>query len=164
MSAITNTAATVRASDALLRMAMRTDAVLVGITGIALLAAPRWFSELTGLPVTAEYGIGLFSVAYGIAVLALAGIERVRPAGIGTSVANAVCTVVAVVAAVTMSLTTAGVVLVTQSAYGRDLVRQQAERLAGRWLLGSLHLGNLRFGPGCALAIDSAALRAWRSR
>ena len=67
---------------------------------------------MTGLPVAVEYGIGIFSVAYGIAVLALAGIERVRPAGIGTSVANAVCTVVAVVAAVTMSLTAAGVVLI----------------------------------------------------
>jgi len=111
MTAITKTAGTVRTSEALLRLAMRTDAVLVGISGIALLAAPRWFSELTGLPVAVEYGIGIFSVAYGIAVLALAGIERVRPAGIGTSVANAVCTVIAVVAAVTMSLTAAGVVI-----------------------------------------------------
>lgn len=112
MTAITTTARSVKTSDSLLRLAMRTDAVLVGITGIALLAATGWFSELTGLPVAVEYGIGIFSVAYGIAVLALAAIERVRPAGIGTSIANAVCTVVAVAAAVTMSLTAAGVVLV----------------------------------------------------
>lgn len=111
MTAITTTARSAKTSDSLLRLAMRTDAVLVGITGIALLAATGWFSELTGLPVAVEYGIGIFSVAYGIAVLALAAIERVRPAGIGTSIANALCTIVAVVAAVTMSLTAAGVVL-----------------------------------------------------
>ena len=50
-------------------------------------------------------------------------------------------------------------ILVTQSAFGRERVRQVAEQMAGRFLLGSLHLGALRFGPGCALAIDSAALR-----
>jgi translocation and assembly module TamB len=50
-------------------------------------------------------------------------------------------------------------VLVTQSAFGRERVRQIAVRVASGYLLGSLHLGALRFGPGCALAIDSAALR-----
>ncbi|HEX5075789.1 MAG TPA: translocation/assembly module TamB domain-containing protein [Gemmatimonadaceae bacterium] len=50
-------------------------------------------------------------------------------------------------------------VLVTQSAFGREQVRQIAVRVASGYLLGSLHLGSLRFGPGCALAIDSAALR-----
>jgi len=50
-------------------------------------------------------------------------------------------------------------VLVTQSAFGREQVRQIAVRVASGYLLGSLHLGSLRFGPGCSLAIDSAALR-----
>jgi len=50
-------------------------------------------------------------------------------------------------------------VLLTQSAFGREQVRQIAVRVASGYLLGSLHLGSLRFGPGCALAIDSAALR-----
>jgi translocation and assembly module TamB len=50
-------------------------------------------------------------------------------------------------------------VLVTQSAFGRERVRQIAVRVASGYLLGSLHLGALRFGPGCSLAIDSAALR-----
>ena len=50
-------------------------------------------------------------------------------------------------------------VLVTQSAFGRERVRQIAVRVASGYLLGSLHLGALRFGPGCALAIDSAAMR-----
>lgn len=110
MTAITAHSAT--GTDSLLRLAMRVDAVLVGISGIALLAAAGWFSELTGLPKAIEYGVGIFSVVYGIVVFALAAIERVRPAGIGTVIANALCTVIAIVAAVTMSMTAAGVVIV----------------------------------------------------
>lgn len=112
MSAITATgsAGTRNSTDSLLRLAMRLDAVLVGISGIALLAAAGWFADLTGLPRSVEYGVGVFSVLYGIAVFALAGIERVRPAGIGTVIANAACTVIALAAVFTMSLTTAGVV------------------------------------------------------
>ncbi|WP_029107920.1 hypothetical protein [Mycobacterium sp. URHD0025] len=114
MSAITATgsAGTRNSTDSLLRLAMRLDAVLVGISGIALLAAAGWFADLTGLPRSVEYGVGVFSVLYGIAVFALAGIERVRPAGIGTVIANAACTVIALAAVFTMSLTTAGVVFV----------------------------------------------------
>lgn len=114
MSAITATgsAGTRNSTDSLLRLAMRLDAVLVGISGIALLAAAGWFADLTGLPQSVEYGVGAFSVLYGIAVFALAGIERVRPAGIGTVIANAACTVIALAAVFTMSLTTAGVVFV----------------------------------------------------
>ncbi|MBX8690229.1 hypothetical protein GO011_22575 [Mycobacterium sp. 20091114027_K0903767] len=113
MSAITaGYVGTGKSTDSLLRLAMRLDAVLVGISGIALLAAAGWFADRTGLPKSVEYGVGLFSVVYGIAVFALAGIERVRPAGIGTVIANAACTVIALVAVFTMTLTTAGVVAV----------------------------------------------------
>lgn len=114
MTAITATGAagTRKSADSLLRLAMRLDAVLVGISGIALLAAAGWFADLTGLPKSVEYGVGIFSVVYGIVVFALAGIERVRPAGIGTVIANAACTVIALAAVFTMTLTTAGVVFV----------------------------------------------------
>ncbi|MBP2450592.1 hypothetical protein [Mycolicibacterium lutetiense] len=114
MSAITATGAagTRKANDSLLRLAMRVDAVFVGIVGIVLLAAAGYFADLTGLPKSVEYGVGIFSVVYGIAVFALAGIERVRPAGIGTVIANAACTVIALIAVFTMALTTAGVVVV----------------------------------------------------
>ncbi|MGV0811847.1 hypothetical protein ABQF34_07760 [Mycolicibacterium boenickei] len=108
----TGSAGTRKGTDSLLRLAMRADAVIVGICGIALLAAAGWFADLTGLPKSVEYGVGIFSVVYGIAVFALAGIERVRPAGIGTVIANAACTVIALVAVFTMALTTAGVVFV----------------------------------------------------
>ena len=114
MSAITATGAagTRKANDSLLRLAMRVDAVIVGIVGIVLLAAAGYFADLTGLGEPVEYGVGIFSVVYGIAVFALAGIERVRPAGIGTVIANAACTVIALIAVFTMALTTAGVVVV----------------------------------------------------
>ena len=114
MSAITATGAagTRKANDSLLRLAMRVDAVFVGIVGIVLLAAAGYFSDLTGLPKSVEYGVGIFSVVYGIVVFALAGIERVRPAGIVTVIANAACTVIALIAVFTMALTTAGVVVV----------------------------------------------------
>ncbi|MGV0745044.1 hypothetical protein [Mycolicibacterium sp. XJ870] len=111
MTAITATGSAT-GTDSLLRLAMRVDAVFVGITGIALLAAAGWVSELTGLPKAVEYGVGIFSVVYGVVVFALAAIQRVRPAGIGTVIANALCTVIAVVAVVTMSLTATGVVAV----------------------------------------------------
>ncbi|BBX29703.1 hypothetical protein [Mycolicibacterium alvei] len=114
MTAITATGSTAtrKGTDSLLRLAMRVDAVFVGIVGIVLLAAAGYFSDLTGLPKSVEYGVGIFSVVYGIVVFALAGIERVRPAGIGTVIANAACTVIALIAVFTMALTTAGVVVV----------------------------------------------------
>ena len=113
MSAITHPAVST-ARDALLRLAMRVDAVIVGIAGVALLAAAGWFSDLTGLPVSVEYGVGIFSVAYGIAVFTLAAIDRVRPAGIGTVIANLACTAIAVAVVLTdvVALTGAGVAFV----------------------------------------------------
>ncbi|MEZ0342989.1 hypothetical protein ACAG25_23775 [Mycobacterium sp. pV006] len=99
-------------SDALLRLAMRVDAVLVFVAGVAVLAAAGWLSDLTGLSRPIEYGFAVFSVVYGLVVLGLAGVERVRPAGIGTVIANVLCTVIAVVAAVSLPLTAIGVALV----------------------------------------------------
>lgn len=117
MTAIT-TPRTASASDTLLRLAMRLDAICVGIAGIVLLATAGWFAEFTGLPKSIEYGVGVFSVVYGVVVFALAAIERVRPAGVGTVVANALCTVIAVAAVLTMTVTTAGgVVLVASGIY-----------------------------------------------
>ena len=106
------TAIAATATDTLLRFAMRLDALCVGVSGVALLAEAGWFSDLTGLPISVEYGVGVFSVLYGVVVFMLGAIERVRPAGIATVVANAVCTVVALVAVFTFDLTTAGVVAV----------------------------------------------------
>jgi hypothetical protein len=94
MSALTAPAVSTR-PDAFLRLAMRADAVIVGVVGVALLAGANWAADITGLPVAVEHGVGVFSVVYGVVVLALAALDRVRPGGIATVVANLVCTVIA---------------------------------------------------------------------
>ncbi|KAA0113045.1 hypothetical protein [Mycolicibacterium sp. P9-22] len=94
MSAITVPAVSTR-PDAFLRLAMRADAVIVGVIGVALLAGANWAADITGLPVAVEQGVGVFSVVYGVVVLALAALDRVRPGGIATVIANLVCTVIA---------------------------------------------------------------------
>ncbi len=100
MSAITAPAVTTR-PDAFLRLAMRADALIVGVMGVALLAAADWAAQATGLPRSVEIGVGVFSVVYGVVVLALAALQNVRPGGIGTVIANLVCTVVAVAVVLT---------------------------------------------------------------
>lgn len=90
MTAITAPATV--ATDGLLRFAMRLDAVLVGVTGVPFVAAAGWLSALTGIPVAVEYGLGVFFLAYGVVVYLLAGLARVRPGGIATIAANALCT------------------------------------------------------------------------
>ena len=101
-------------SDSLLRLAMRADAVLSGLVGVALIAAAGWFSELTGLPTAVAYGAGAAFVVYAIVVFLAAGLEQVRAAGIATMVANLLFTVAAVVVVLArpVGLTTAGVVAV----------------------------------------------------
>lgn len=101
-------------SDSLLRLAMRADAVLSGLVGVALIAAAGWFSELTGLPTAVAYGAGAAFVVYAIVVFLAAGLEQVRAAGIATMVANLLFSVAAVVVVLArpVDLTTAGVVAV----------------------------------------------------
>lgn len=113
MSAITASATSTR-SDAFLRLVMRVDAIIVGLAGVGLLAATGWFADLSGLPHTVELGVGIFSVSYGAVVLVLAALQRVRPGGIATVVANAICTVLAVgvVVAGVFPLTGLGIALV----------------------------------------------------
>lgn len=100
-------------SDSLLRLAMRLDAIIVGLTGIALIAAAGPISAATGIPGPVEYGVGVFSIGYGLVVFTLAALPDVRRAGMFTALANTVCTVVAVAVVLTevFPLTTAGVVV-----------------------------------------------------
>ena len=98
-------------SDSLLRLAMRADAVLSGLAGIALMAAAGPLSTFTGIPKAAEYVVGAGFVSYGIAVFLAAGLTRVRTAGVATMIANLIFTVAAVVVVLGVDLTTAGVVV-----------------------------------------------------
>jgi len=109
---MTTLSTTKTSSDSLLRLAMRADAVLSGLCGIALIVAAGPLSGFTGLPKGVEYGIGAAFVVYAAVVFLAAGLERVRPAGIATMIANLLFTVaaVAVVLARPVDLTTAGVV------------------------------------------------------
>ena len=108
------TLSTATRSDSLLRLAMRADAVLSGLSGIALIAAAGPLSRLTGLPTDVEYGIGAAFVVFAAVVFWAAGREKVRPAGIALAVGNLMFTVVAVVIVLAgvADLTTAGVVVI----------------------------------------------------
>lgn len=112
MTTITTTAHT-RTKDAFLRFAMRLDAVvsgLVGVVGVAL--APR-IAEMSGTTAALEYSIGVFFIAYGVAVFALSRMAHVRTAGIAVTIGNVVFTVgaVVIVLAGIWPLTTTGIVL-----------------------------------------------------
>jgi hypothetical protein len=104
-------------SDSLLRLAMRADAVLSGLCGITLIAAAGPLAGFTGLPKGVEYGVGAAFVVYATVVFLAAGLERVRPAGIATAIANLFFTVAAVVVVLArpVDLTTAGVVAMLAS-------------------------------------------------
>ena len=100
-------------TDSLLRFAMRADAVLTGLAGVAALPLAGWLPELSGTTRAFEYSMSAFFIVYGIAVLGLAALPSVRVPGIAVIIANLLYTVAAVVLVLSdwMPLTTTGVVL-----------------------------------------------------
>ncbi len=99
--------------DGLLRTAMRADAVITGVTGVAGLPLARWLSETSGTTTTFEYAMGASFVAYGVVVFGLSKLRSVRRAGIAVVIGNLLYTVasVALVLADVFPLTTTGIVL-----------------------------------------------------
>ena len=99
-------------TDSLLRFAMRADAVLTGIAGIAGIPLAGWLAEISGTTTSFEYGMSAFFIGYGVVVLALAQLPSLRKPGIAVITANVVYTVAAVVLVFLdwMPLTTFGVV------------------------------------------------------
>jgi hypothetical protein len=95
-------------SDSLLRFAMRADATLTGLFGLAAAFAARLLSSLTGLTSGQEYALSAFFVLYGLVVFSLAALPDLRRAGIGVVGANIIYTVAAVVAAELMPMTVTG--------------------------------------------------------
>ncbi len=87
-------------TDSLLRLALRLDATLTGICGLAVAAFAGPLAELTGLTSTITYVLGAALVLYGVVVYGLAGLRLLRRAGIGVMIANLVCTVGAVLVVV----------------------------------------------------------------
>ena len=65
-------------TDSLLRFAMRADAVLTGLAGIAGIPLAGWLAELSGTTLAFEYSMSAFFIAYGIVVFGLAALPSVR--------------------------------------------------------------------------------------
>jgi hypothetical protein len=99
-------------TDSLLRFAMRADAVLTGLAGIAGIPLAGWLAEMSGTTKAFEYSMSAFFIAYGVVVLALAQLPSVRRPGVAVVIANLLYTVAAVVYVLSdwMPLTTMGVV------------------------------------------------------
>jgi hypothetical protein len=100
-------------TDSLLRFAMRADAVLTGLAGIAAIPLAGWLSEVSGTTTAFEYSMSAFFIVYGIVVFGLAALPSVQVPGIAVIIANLLYTVAAVVLVLAdwMPLTTIGVVL-----------------------------------------------------
>lgn len=82
-------------TDSLLRFAMRADATVTGLCGLAIAFAADPLSSLTGLPSGVEYGLGAAFVLYGLVVFSLAAVPNPRRAGAGVVGANVACTLAA---------------------------------------------------------------------
>lgn len=100
-------------TDALLRFAMRADAILTGLAGVAALPLAGWLADTSGTTTTFEYAMAAFFIAYGLTVLGLAALPSLNKAGMAVIVANVVYAVAAVVLVVSnvFPLTGIGVVL-----------------------------------------------------
>ncbi|MEM6105790.1 hypothetical protein AAHS21_05880 [Mycobacterium sp. 050272] len=104
MSAITGmpTRPLYDATDSLLRFAMRADATLTGLCGLAIAFIADLSSHL-------EYGIGALFVLYALVVYGLTGLADLRGAGVGVVVANIVVALGCVVAVEAVPMTATGV-------------------------------------------------------
>jgi hypothetical protein len=111
MSAITTDRTVAR--DGLLRLAMRLDAAISGLVGLAGIPLAGWLAELSGTTKAFEYAMAAFLIGYGVVVYWLATLPSVRRAGLAVIAANVAYTVAAVVLVLAdvFPLTATGVVL-----------------------------------------------------
>ncbi|OBH44080.1 hypothetical protein [Mycobacterium mantenii] len=99
--------------DGLLRLAMRADAAISGLVGLAGMPVAGWLAGVSGTTKAFEYGMGAFLIAYGVVVFGLASLPSVRRAGMAVIIANVAYTVAAIVLVLAdvFPLTSTGVVL-----------------------------------------------------
>jgi hypothetical protein len=97
------------ATDSLLRFAMRADATLTGLCGVAIAFVAAPLSSLTGLRPNLEYTLGALFVLYGLLVYSLGALPDLRSVGVGVVVANMVFALGALVALEALPLTLNGV-------------------------------------------------------
>lgn len=99
--------------DGLLRLAMRADAAISALVGLAGIPVAGWLADLSGTTKAFEYGMAAFLIAYGVVVFGLAALPSVRRAGMAVIIANVAYTVAAIVLVLAdvFPLTSTGVVL-----------------------------------------------------
>ena len=121
-TAATTVASKDSTTDALLRFALRLDATLTGLCGLAHVAFADAMASLTGLTATQAFVLGAGFVLYGVLVFRLAGVRRSAAPG-ALIAANLACTAVAiaVVLAGVLPLTGAGVAVLWRWAPTRVL-------------------------------------------
>ncbi|OBH90608.1 hypothetical protein [Mycobacterium sp. E2733] len=102
-----------RTRDGLLRLAMRADAAISGLVGLAGIPLAGRLAELSGTTTAFEYTMAAFLIGYGALVFWLASLRSVLRAGMGVITANVAYTVAAVVLVLAdvFPLTSAGVAL-----------------------------------------------------
>jgi hypothetical protein len=96
-------------TDSLLRFAMRADATVTGVFGLAIAFVAEPLSSLTGLTSGQEYALGAFFVLYGLAVFTLAAMPSLRRAGVGVAAGNIGYSVAAVLVPEVVPMTATGV-------------------------------------------------------
>jgi hypothetical protein len=99
--------------DGLLRLAMRADAAISGVAGLAGVPLAGYLATVSGTTKAFEYGMAAFLISYGVLVLWLATLPSVRRAGMAVVLGNLLYTVAAVVMVLTdvFPLTATGVVV-----------------------------------------------------
>jgi hypothetical protein len=99
-------------TDSLLRFAMRFDATLTGVLGLAVAAMADPLGRLTGLTAAQGYIAGAAFALCGLVVYTLAASPDLRRVGAGLVAFNAAATVgaLAIAAAEVLPLTTFGVI------------------------------------------------------
>jgi hypothetical protein len=100
-------------TDSLLRFAMRADAIISGVAGIAGIPLAGWLAKTSGTPIAFEYAVSASFIVFAVGVLWFAARPSVRRAGMVLAIGNLLYTVasVAFVFADVFPLTTTGVVL-----------------------------------------------------
>jgi MFS family permease len=103
--------------DGLLRLAMRADAAISGLGGLAGIPLAGWLSEHSGTTKGFEYGLSIFLIGYGAVVFGLATLPSLRRVGMGVVIANLLFTAATVILVLAdiFPLTATGVTLTLAS-------------------------------------------------
>lgn len=86
-AAVTAASSTDHPSDALLRVALKLDAVVTGVNGVAYLVAAALLEDVLGLGIGLLRGIGVFLLLYGVAVWIIGTRPTVSTAAVAAVIA-----------------------------------------------------------------------------